>query len=98
MLTWEAKTKGCEKDFFYWGKGMEEKFLTMSAHLEDYVGEKYGPSALAYMTKKKKFVREKPKEINKRRENQTDGRRKSTTQHNDERIRKEGDDATRNHR
>ena len=61
--TWEAKTKGCENDFFYWGKGMEAKFLTTSSHLEDYVGEKYGPSALAYMTKRKMVVRGKPKEL-----------------------------------
>ena len=61
--TWEAKTKGYENDFFYWGKGMEEKFLTTSAQIEDYVGEKYGTSALAYMTKKKAVVRGKPKDL-----------------------------------
>ena len=71
--TWEAKTKGYENDFFYWGKGMEEKFLTTSAQIEDYVGEKYGTSALAYMTKKKTVVRGKPKEL-------TDEKKKTQTE------------------
>ena len=71
--TWEAKTKGYENDFFYWGKGMEEKFLTTSAQIEDYVGEKYGTSALAYMTKKKAVVRGKPKDLTeKQRQAQTE--------------------------
>ena len=42
---------------------MEEKFLTASAQIEDYVVEKYDTSALAYMTKKKTVVRGKPKEL-----------------------------------
>ena len=47
--TWEAKTKRYEKYFFYWVKGMEERFLTALAQIENYVGEKYGTSALAYI-------------------------------------------------
>ena len=58
--TWEAKTKGYTADFFYFGKGMDRKFLSTAANLEDYVGEKYGSSTLTYMKTGAKKIRGKP--------------------------------------
>ena len=37
---WEATTKGYEKDIFYYGKGMEKKYLTTASRLEHYIGDK----------------------------------------------------------
>jgi hypothetical protein len=48
--TWNAKTKGYTSDIFYFGKGMDKKYLTTSTNLENYIGEKYGTTMLSYMT------------------------------------------------
>ena len=57
--TWESKTKGYDAEFFYWGKGMDRKYLSVATNLESYVGEKYGTSALTFMTSNKKKVQGK---------------------------------------
>ena len=61
--TWESKTKGYEAEFFYWGKGMDKKYLSVATNLESYVGEKYGTSALTFMTSNKRKIRGKPKQL-----------------------------------
>ena len=53
---WEATTKGYEKDIFYFGKGMDKKYLTSSAQLEHYIGDHYGTSALAFTLRNIKKV------------------------------------------
>ena len=59
--TWESKTKGYEAEFFYWGKGMDKKYPSVATNLESYVGEKYGTSALTFMTSNKRKIPGKPK-------------------------------------
>ena len=59
-IGWEATTKGYEKDIFYYGKGMEKKYLTSSARLEHYIGDHYGTGALAFTLRNQKKVRGKP--------------------------------------
>ena len=59
--TWESKTKGYEAEFFYWRKRMDKKYLSVATNLESYVGEKYGTSALTFLTRNKRKIRVKPK-------------------------------------
>ena len=41
-LDWKTRTKWQDGSFFYYGKGMQDKFVSASKLLTDYIGEKYG--------------------------------------------------------
>ena len=64
---WKTRTKGQEDSFFYYGKGMQDKFLSTSKLLTDYIGEKYGASVKNSMLNNKLIVtnRKPPKKIKK---------------------------------
>jgi len=40
----KTKTKDLEDDFFYYGKGMQPKFVVSNKEFLNYIGTKYGES------------------------------------------------------
>ena len=64
---WKKRTKGQEGSFFYYGKGMQDKFVSASKLLTDYIGEKYGARVKKSILENRLIVanRKPPKKIKK---------------------------------
>ena len=64
---WKTRTKGQEDSFFYYGKGMQDKFVSASKLLTDYIGEKYGARVEKSILENRLIVanRKPPKKIKK---------------------------------
>ena len=53
---WCTAMKQLKKDFFYYGRGMQEKFVKLNKKICIYIGKEYGISTLSNMMEGKLII------------------------------------------
>merc|ERR1740138_319087 len=57
-IDFKTRTKELENDFFYYGKGMQAKFLVSNQEFLNYIGKKYGESEKQSVQQNKQIITE----------------------------------------